>query len=119
MSEESNDMNPADQGKKLPASLDRQLRALLPERELDHFRDQLPEEFLKDASEGLDQVHDSSQIDGILKKLNHQMRQQLVSKKKKTGRKSIGNMSWIYWAIVIVLLLIICAFLVIRMQLHH
>jgi hypothetical protein len=28
-------------------------------------------------------------------------------------------MNWIYWAIIVVLLLTICAFLVIRMQLHH
>jgi hypothetical protein len=119
MSEEYNDMKPDGQEKKLPASLERQLRGLLPERELDHFSDQLPEAFLKDASEGLDQIHDNSQIDGILKKLNYQMHQQLVHKKKTTGRKSIGDMSWIYWAIVVVLLLIICAFLVIRMQLHR
>jgi hypothetical protein len=119
MSEESNDMKPADQGKKLPPSLDRRLRALLPEKELDYFRDQLPEAFLNDASEGLGQVHDNNQLDGILKKLNHQMRSQLVSKKKNSKRKSIGDMNWIYWAIIVVLLLTICAFLVIRMQLHH
>ncbi|HEY4964997.1 MAG TPA: hypothetical protein VII28_01290 [Puia sp.] len=119
MSEEKNDMGPDGPGKKIPASLDRQLRALLPEKELNHFRDQLPDAFLNDASEGLNQVHDNSNLDGILKKLNLQMHQQLSHKKKKSGRKSIGDMSWIYWAIVIVLLLIICAFLVIRMQLHH
>jgi hypothetical protein len=119
MSEESNDMKPADQGKKIPPSLDRQLRALLPERELDHFRDQLPEAFLNDASEGLDQVRDNNQLDGILKKLNNQMRQQLVHKKKKTGRRSIGDFSWAYWAIIIILLLCICAFLVIRLKLRH
>ena len=119
MSEEKNDMNPAGQEKKLPPSLDRQLRSVLPEKELGHFREQLPEAFVKDASEGLGQVADDSQLDGILKKMNHQMREHLVHKKKKTGRKSISDMSWIYWAIVVVLLLIICAFLVIRMQLHH
>ena len=119
MNEETHDMNPGDQGKKLPPSLDKHLRTILPEDDLNQFRDQLPEAFLKDASEGLNQVHDNNQLDSILKKLNQQMRQQLSHKKKKTGRKSIGDMSWIYWTIVVILLLIICAFLVIRMQLHH
>src|SRR5664279_1749055 len=119
MTEETNDKKPAGQGKKLPMPLDRQLRALLPEEELKHFREQLPEDFLNDASEGLDQVHDSNQLENILKKLNRQMHQQLVHKKKKAGRRSIRDLGWTYWAIVIILILCICAFLVIRLLLPH
>ena len=119
MSEEKNDMNSAGQGKKLPPSLDKRLRAILPEKDLGHFRNQLPDAFLSDASEGLEQVTDDSQLDGILNKMNHQMHQHLLRKKKKTGRKSINEFSWSYWAIVIILLLCICAFLVIRLMLHR
>ena len=119
MSEEKNDMNSAGQEKKLPPSLDRQLRSVIPEKELGHFREQLPEAFLKDASDGLDQITDDGQLDGMLKKMNHQMRQQLLHKKRKTGRRPISEFGWSYWAIVIILLLCICAFLVIRLMLHH
>ena len=119
MSEEKNDMHSDGEEKKLPLSLDKQLRTLIHEKELSHFRNELPDAFLNDASEGLDQVADDSQLDGILSKMNHQMRQQLLRKKKKTGRRTIGEFSWSYWAIIIILLLCICAFLVIRLMLHH
>jgi hypothetical protein len=119
MAEETNDMKPADPGKNLPPSLDRQLRALLPGKDLDIFRDQLPDAFLADASEGLDQIRDASQLDSVLKQLNHQMQRQLGHKKKHSKRRSTGDLGWTYWAIIIILLLTICAYIVIRVQLHH
>ena len=119
MAEETNDMKPADPGKKLPSSIDRQLSTLMPEKELNIFTNQLPEEFLADASEGLNKAQDETQLDSVLKKLNHQMHQQLRSKKKRMGRKLAGDLSWIYWTVLIFLLLVVCAFIVIRMFLHH
>jgi hypothetical protein len=119
MNEEPNNKKPGDQEKKLPLPLDRQLRDLLPEKELNRFREQLPEEFLSDASEGLDQVQDGNQLDHILKKLNQQLHQQLTHKKRKPGRRSITDFGWSYWAVIIIIILCICAFLVIRLLLHH
>lgn len=119
MSEENNDIDSAGQEKKLPPSLDSRLRNLLHEKELGHFRNQLPDAFVSDATEGLEQVADDGQLDGILNKMNHQMRQQLAHKKKNTGRRPTIDSSWSYWAIIIILLLCICAFLVIRMMLKH
>jgi hypothetical protein len=122
MNEETNHMNPADQDKKLPPALDKQLRDLLPEKELNNFRKQLPDEFLNDASEGLDQVRDGNQLEDVLKKLNQQMHQHLTYKKRKPGARSIGDFkdfNWAYWAIIIILVLCICAFLIIRLLLHH
>jgi len=112
-------MTPADPGKSLPPPLESQLRALMPEKEMDLFRKQLPEDFLADASEGLSQVHDSPQLDAVLKQLNHQMHQQLAHKKNPMGRRSAGDLRWTYWAVITILLLVICAFLVIRILLHH
>jgi hypothetical protein len=119
MNEETNNMNDGDPEKKLPLPLDRQLRALLPEKELNNFREQLPEEFLVDASEGLDQVKDRSQLDAILKKLNQQLHQQLTHKKTKSGVTPIRNFNWAYGAVIIILILCICAYLVVRLLLHH
>jgi hypothetical protein len=119
MAEENNDKIPGDPGKKLPLPLEKQLRTLLPGKEMDLFTEQLPDAFLADATEGLSQVRDSPQLDTLLKHLNHQMHQQLTQKKKRLGRRRPGDLSWTYWAILVILLLTICAFLVIRIFLLH
>ena len=119
MAEEKNDMTPADPGKKIPLPLENQLRRLMPETEMDLINKQLPDDFLTDAAEGLSQLKDSPQLDAVLKQLNHQMHQHLAHKKKHKSRKKLGDLRWTYWAVLLVLLLAICAFLVIRTLLHH
>ena len=69
MSEEINDMNHPE--KKLPDSLDDHLRTMMAEKELNRFREQLPAEFLSDASEGLNQLKDTKQLESVLRNLNH------------------------------------------------
>jgi len=117
MDEESNDMKPSE--KKLPASLEEHLRTLLPDKDLNRFHEQLPSEFLSDATEGLNQVSDSKNLESVLKKLNHELHQHLALKKTGKKRRAIGDLSWTYWAIVIILLLTITGFFVIRMFLRH
>lgn len=119
MTDELNDMSPANPGKELPASLDKHLRAIIPEKNLDQFREQLPAEFLSDASEGLDNLKDTEQLESVLQKLNQQMYQHLKHKKTHIKRRSIGDLSWTYWAIIIILLLTIAGFVVIRMLLNR
>jgi hypothetical protein len=117
MKEDKSDINPPD--KKLPASLDRHLRELMPDRDLNHFREQLPAEFLSDASEGLDQVKDTKQLENVLQRLNQQMHHQLSGKKYHKKRHKIGDLSWSYWAIIIIFLFIFAGYLVIRMLLSR
>ena len=62
MSEETNDMISCDPDKKLPESLDIHLRNIMHDKNLNRFRDQLPAEFLSDASEGLNHVNDTETI---------------------------------------------------------
>ena len=119
MTEKTNDMIPTDPEKKLPASLDRHLRNILPDKDLNHFREQLPPAFLSDASEGLDHLRDTKQLETVLQQLNQQMHQQLKHKKTHKYRKSVADMSWSYWAIIIILLLSIAGFIVIRLLLSH
>ena len=71
MSEEINDMKHPDN--KGPDPLDDHLRTLMAEKELNNFREQLPAEFLSDASEGLRQLKDSKQLESVLRNLNQQM----------------------------------------------
>jgi hypothetical protein len=119
MAEETNDMKPADQGKTIPSLLNRQLGNFMSEKELEIFRSQLPEAFLEDAAEGLKKVQDRTQLDIMLKQLNQQMHHQLKTRTKRIGRKNAGDPGWTYWAILIILLLSVCAFLVIRLLLRH
>jgi hypothetical protein len=79
MSEEINDMNHPEN--KLPDSLDDHLRAIMEEKELNRFREQLPAEFLSDASEGLNQLKDSNNLNLFFGNLNQQMHRQLAQRK--------------------------------------
>jgi hypothetical protein len=119
MTEDKNNIKPSDPEKKGPVLLDRHLRKILPDQEISHFREQLPSAFLSDAAEGLDDIADSKQLESVLQHLNQQMHQQLKQKKTKKKRRSAGDMGWIYWAIIIILLLTIAAFVVIRFLLHR
>jgi uncharacterized membrane protein YgcG len=118
MTDDKNDMIPGDMEKKLPASLDKHLRAVIREKTLEEFRQQLPAEFLSDASEGLSQMKDEKQLESVLHQLNHQMRHHLDHKKIRKRKNSIGDLSWTYWTIFIVILLIVIGFIVIRMMLQ-
>ena len=119
MAEENNNRTPADPGKKLPPPLEKELRTILSGKDMDLFTEQLPDAFIADATEGLGQVRDEPRLDSVLKQLNHQMHQHLTHKKKRIGRRTPGDLRWTYWAILIILLLTICAYLVIRILLHH
>jgi hypothetical protein len=119
MNEETNDMIPADPEKDLPASLDKHLRSIMAEGDLNKFREQLPKDFLLDASEGLGHLKDAKQLDFVLQQLNKKMHQQLTHKKTNRKRRSIGDLSWTYWAIIIVFLLTIIGFILVRMTLKH
>ncbi len=119
MQDESNDMTPDEFRKNIPASLDQRLRALMGEGDSNPFKEELPAAFLKDAREGLEQVEDEKQLEDVLKQLNLQMHRQLTHHKKKRKRKNLGNMTWTYWAILLILLLVIVGFILVRMTLKH
>lgn len=116
MSEETNDMNHPE--KRRPDALDDHLRMMMADAELNQFREQLPAEFLSDASEGLDQLKDTKQLESVLRNLNLQMHRQLTQKKVHKRKKFVGDMSWIYWAIIFILLLCIVGFVIVRMLMH-
>ena len=117
MSEEINDINHPENN--FPDSLDDHLRMMMAEKELNRFREQLPAEFLSDASEGLNQLKDTKQIESVLQKLNLQMHRQLTHKKVHKRKRSIGDLSWSYWAIIIILLLSIVGYVIVRMLMHQ
>jgi hypothetical protein len=116
MSEKINDMDHPEN--RLPDTLDDHLRRMMAETELNRFRQQLPAEFLSDASEGLSQLKDTNQLESVMRNLNAQMHRQLAHKKVHKRKGSIGDMSWTYWAIIIILLLCIVGYVIVRMLMH-
>jgi hypothetical protein len=117
MTEDLNDKIPSDN--KLPVSLDEHLRAILPDKNIKQFSDQLPAEFISDATEGLGQMKDTKHLESVLQQLNQQMHLQLGHKKIHKRSTSVGDLSWTYWAIIIILLLCIVSFVVVRMLLKR
>ena len=115
MSEEINDMSQSG----FPDSLDEHLRSMMAGKELDRFREQLPADFLTDASEGLSQLKDTKQLETVLRNLNQQMHRQLVHKKVHKRKRPFGDMSWSYWAIVVILLLSIVGYVIVRMLIRQ
>jgi hypothetical protein len=116
MSEEINDMNHPEN--RLPDSLDEHLRTIMEEKDLNSFRKQLPAEFLSDASEGLNQLKNSTQLESVLRNLNQQMHRQLAHKKIYKRKTPIGDLSWNYWAIIFILLLSIVGYVIVRKLIH-
>ena len=120
MKNDANDMIPADDhGKKLSPALDSHLRKLMQEKNLKQFSDQLPVEFLEDASEGLGQVKDSVQLDTVMKQLNRQMKKQLSLRKVRGRTTPVRDLSWTYWAVIIIFLLTVITFIIIRMFIRN
>jgi hypothetical protein len=116
MNEEINDIGHPEN--RLPETLEDHLRRIMAEMELNQFRQQLPAEFLTDASEGLSQLKDNKQLESVLRNLNAQMHRQLAHKKVHKRKKNIGDMSWTYWTIIIILLLSIVGYVIVRLQIH-
>ena len=99
-------------------SLDSHLRTLMADRELKNFREQLPTDFLSDASEGLGHLNDTKQLESVLQNLNQKMHHQLEHKERHRKIKSIGDLSWNYWAVIFILLFAVAGYIVIRMLLQ-
>jgi hypothetical protein len=118
MTDEKNDMIPPDPEKRISASLESHLRPLMYGKDLDKFRDQLPKDFVIDATEGLDLLKNKEQLESVLQQLNRQMHQQVKQKSARKRKSAIGNLSPAYWAIIIILLLVFIGFIVIRMLLR-
>ena len=103
----------------LPDSLDIRLQAMLNELNQKPSTEKLPAAFLTDATEGLHQVKDEKELATVIQKLNKQMQLHLTHVKTKRLKRSIGNLNWTYWAVVLIILLVVIGFIVIRMQLGN
>ncbi len=70
--------------------------------------------FMDDAVEGLAQIADKGDIHTYVEQLNRDLQQQLNKKKKRREKRRLKDYPWLYFAIVLLLLLCMIAYLVIR-----
>lgn len=71
-------------------------------------------ELLNDAIEGLSDMKDKNKLQAYVDQLNRDLHNQLEQKKTRREKKRLQEYPWIYFAIALILLLCIIAFLIIR-----
>jgi type II secretory pathway component PulF len=75
-------------------------------------------EFMNDAVEGLRHIKDSGKLQTYIEQLNKVLHKQIQEKKNRRNKHKIKDYPWIYFAIVLVLVFCVIAFIVIRQYLH-
>jgi hypothetical protein len=87
----------------------------LPDAEQHAFEKQMNEdEFMNDAVEGLQQVHNKKDIQGLVQQLNADLKKQLDKKKKRKDKRKLKDQGWIYFTIILLLILFVVAYLIIK-----
>lgn len=71
-------------------------------------------EFMSDAVEGLEKFDKKAEIEEYARELNRNLKKKLAKNKPYRQRRKIGNLPWSMYAILLILLLAIVAFLILR-----
>lgn len=74
----------------------------------------LENEFADEALEGLQQFKDKQQLSYTVEILNRDLKKKLERKKKRRQKLQLKDQPWIYFAILILILLIVISYIVIR-----
>ena len=75
-------------------------------------------DFVNDAIEGLQRIDNQKNVESLVEQLNRDLQKKLQVKKARKEKLKLKEYPWVYFAIVIILLLIIASWFVIH-QLHH
>jgi type II secretory pathway component PulF len=70
--------------------------------------------FVNDAVEGLQQFDRKNNLDTLVQQLNDDLKKQLEKKKARKEKRKLSNYPWIHFAVVLLLLLCIIAYVVIK-----
>ncbi|HEY2721523.1 MAG TPA: hypothetical protein VGI82_07350 [Chitinophagaceae bacterium] len=77
----------------------------------------LENEFADDAAEGLQTIKDKQGISEMVEMLNYDLKKKLEKKKLRRQKINLTIQPWLYISLVILILLIVIAYVVIRMYL--
>jgi ribosomal protein L4 len=79
----------------------------------------LENEFANDAAEGLQEFKNKENLSLLVNQLNRDLKKKLRSRKLRTGKIHLAEQPWIYFAVILVIILIIISFFVIQRLLKH
>lgn len=115
MSEDLTNIFPSDRPDLDPDQLMRYVENRMSPAERQAFEAQLNEDpFADDAVEGLQQLSAGTDISGITRQLNRNLRQQIQQNKKVREKKQLQTPAWLFAALLIILLLAIIGYFVIK-----
>ena len=69
--------------------------------------------FMTEAMEGLEQV-DTQIIPDVIDQLNISLRKEIKAKKRKKRNQIFSNQNWMYFAVILILILLIISYLVMK-----
>lgn len=72
------------------------------------------DEFMNDAVEGLQSVENKSNIQGLVEQLNRDLKKQIDKNKKRKEKRKLPDQPWVYYAVILILLLVVIGYLVIK-----
>ena len=71
-------------------------------------------DFMIDAVEGLESFEEQTDIDLYARQLNKKLKEKLEKKKLKRNRREIKDLPWFFYAIILILILIVISFVILR-----
>ncbi|MFT3824285.1 MAG: hypothetical protein QM731_10205 [Chitinophagaceae bacterium] len=74
----------------------------------------LENDFANDAIEGLEQVDNSRRLETLVDQLNRDLHNKLQQKNERKAKRKLKEYPWIYFAVILVLILVVLAFFVIH-----
>ena len=80
----------------------------------DFEKQMIDSDFINDAVEGLESFEKQTDINEYASQLNKNLRKKLETKKLKRNKRKIKDIPWFYYAIILVLILVIAGFLILK-----
>ncbi len=71
-------------------------------------------DFTNDAVEGLEKFNKQTDIEQYAIQLNKNLRKKLETKKLRRSKRKIKDLPWFYYAIILILILVIAGFLILK-----
>jgi hypothetical protein len=92
---------------------------LSPEKKHEVEKKLLENEFADDAMEGLQQFRNKENLSVLVNQLNHDLKHKLKTKKRKKEKIHLMEHPWLYFAIFLIILLIVIGYFVIQRLLQQ
>jgi anti-sigma factor RsiW len=70
--------------------------------------------FMNDALEGLAGMNNKKDIGVLVEQLNAELQKKLAQKKERKQRRKLQEYPWVYFAVILILVLLVIAYIIIR-----